>query len=52
MTLRPDNRTRLKDDGHDSPHVEYVCYNLQIRGFNALGQIGPIHAFGRPKVCG
>lgn len=40
MTLRPDNRTRLKDDGHDSPHVEHVFYDLQIWGFDALGRPG------------
>ena len=40
MTLRPDYGTRLKNDGHDSPHVEHVFYGLPISGFDALGRLG------------
>ena len=38
--LRPDYGTRLKKDGHDSPHVEHFFYGLPISGFDALGRPG------------
>ena len=40
MALRPDYGTRLKKDGHDSPHVEHFFYGLPISGFDALGRPG------------
>ena len=40
VALKPDYGTRLKNDGHDNPHVEHVFYGLPIWGFDALGQVG------------
>ena len=37
MALRPNYGTRLKNDGHDTPHVEHVFYGLPISGFDTLG---------------
>ena len=40
MALRPDYGTRLKTDGHDSPHMDHILYGLPIWGFDALGRPG------------